>query len=171
MFIRSKLANDKIVGVGIGIGLIVLAAVALTYQFWPQRKADLAQAYYTDDDGATWFADSAYKIAPFDHNGKTAVIAQVFSYDDGSKKFCAYMSKYTDDAKKRLESAIADAVSKGQQPGSVALFNDRGFINSGMMVKIPGTANQWLPFGDPRAGAVFSVHSPDGTPVDQVFVY
>src|SRR5215469_441335 len=145
MFIRSKLADDKVVGAAVGIGLILLAAIVLAYQLWPQKKANLAQAYYTDDDGATWFADSAYKVAPFDHNGKTAVIAEVYSYDGGGKKFCAYVAKYTPDAKKKLESAIADSMAKGQSPGSIALFNDRGFLNGGMMVKHAGKG-EWIPY-------------------------
>jgi hypothetical protein len=170
MFIRSKLADDKVVGAAVGVGLILLAAVAIAYQFWPQKKPNLAQAYYTDDDGATWFADSAYKVAPFDHDGKTAVIAEVYSYDGGSKKFCAYVAKYTPDAKKKLEGAIADAMAKGQSPGSIALFNDRAFLNGGMMVKHAGKGN-WIPYNDPSATDVFSIHAPDGTAVDEVFVY
>jgi len=34
--------------------------------------AELREAYYTIDDGTTWFVDDAQKIPPFDHNGKTA---------------------------------------------------------------------------------------------------
>jgi hypothetical protein len=171
MFIRSKLASEKTTGTFFAVGLIVVAAIALLYQFWPHKKADLSMAYYTDDDGATFFEDSSFKIAPFDHNGKTAYIAEVYTYDDGSKKFCAYLAKYTPEAKKRLEAAIADAQAKGQPPGSVSLFNDRNFVNSGMMVKLPGADKQWLAFTDPRASAVFSIHSPDGSAVDEAFVY
>jgi hypothetical protein len=171
MFIRQKLSNDKAMGIAIGLGLIAFAAIALAIQFWPQKKANLSLAFYTDNDGGTWFKASAFQIAPFDHDGKVAVMAQIYSYDNGSKKFCAYMVKYTPEAKKQLETAIADAQARGQPPSSVALFNDRGFLNSGMMVKSPGGGNPWIPFTDPRANQIMTINSPDGTAVDTVFVY
>jgi hypothetical protein len=170
MFIRKKLADDKKMGIAIAIVLLAIAAFALAVQFWPQRKANLAMAYYSDDDGKTWFKDSAFRVAPFDHNGKTAVMAEIYNYDNGSKEFCAYLAKYTDETKRRLETAIADAQAKGEPPGSVGLYNDRPFLNSGTMVKAPGNS-PWVPFNDPRAAPVFSIHSPDGSVVDEVFVY
>jgi hypothetical protein len=171
MFIRKKFADDKKMGIVVAISLLLVAAFALAIQIWPQRKPNLAQAYYTDDDGQTWFKDSAFKVAPFDHNGKTAVIAEIYSYDNGNKQFCAYLAKYTSDLKQRLESALADAQTKGLPPNSVSLFNDRQGLNSGTLVKSPGDSNSWMPFNDPRATPIFSIHSPDGSVVDEVFVY
>lgn len=171
MFIRKKLADDKRMGIAIAIVLLAVAALALAVQFWPQRKPNLALAYYSDDDGQTWFKDSAFRVAPFDHDGKTAVMAEIYNYDNGSKEFCAYLAKYADETKRQLEQAIADAQAKGLPPGSVALYNDRAFLNSGTMVKLPGSKNSWIPFNDRRATPVFSIHSPDGSQVDEVFVY
>lgn len=127
--------------------------------------------YFSDDDGKTWFKDSSYNIAPFDHNGKTAVIAKIFNYDDGSKEFCAYLTEYTPSAKKRLEAALADAQSKGLPPNSVGLFHDHDFLVKAMQVKLPGANNPWLSYSDPRANQVFSIHSSDGSVVNEVFVY
>jgi hypothetical protein len=171
MFIRKKFADDKKMGVAVAICLLVVAAFALAIQIWPQRKPNLAQAFYTDDDGQTWFKDSAFKIAPFDHNGKTAVMAEIYSYDDGGKEFCAYMAKYTPELKQRLEAALAAAQAKGLPSNSVALFNDRQSLNAETLVKSPGPNNSWIPFNDPRATPIFSIHSPDGSTVDEVFVY
>lgn len=150
MFIRSALGVRKGLSVAIGCGLILVAAVSLAFQFWPQKKPNIAMTYYSDDDGQTWFEDSTYKVAPFDHNGKTAVIAEVYTYDNGDKSFCAYLAKYNPDAKKRLEAAFADAQSKGQPPNTVGLLHERWFIESGMMVKRPRPNNDWLPYADPR---------------------
>jgi hypothetical protein len=145
--------------------------VIMARQFWPQKKADLSQSYFTDDDGASWYVDSEYLVPPVDHNGKTAVFAQVYSYAKGDKQFCAYMTRYSDSAKKKLEAAIADAKSRGQSPNSVSLFQDRGFMQSAIEVKKPGAGNQWINQSDPRAIDVISVHAPDGSAVDQVYVY
>jgi hypothetical protein len=171
MFIRSALGVRKGLSVAIGCGLLLIAAVSLAYQFWPQRKPNISMTYYSDDDGQSWFQDSSFKVAPFDHNGKTAVIAEVYTYDNGDKSFCAYLAKYTPAAKKRLETAFADVQSKGQLPNTVGLLHDRSFIQSGMVVKRPGRNNDWLPYSDPRANDLFSIRSPDGSAVDQLFVY
>ncbi len=171
MSVRERLSNDKKMGVAIGIALILVAALALAIQFWPKRKANLEMAYFTDDDGKTWFEDSTYQVAPFMHDGKTAVIAEIYSYDNGSKRFCAYLAKYTPDAQKRLEAALADARSKGQPPDSIELYHDPGFIRTGMLAKLPGDNNSWIPYTDSRVGQIFSIHSPDGSQVDEVFVY
>ncbi len=135
------------------------------------EKADLNQAFFTTDDGETWFADSAYRVAPFDHDGKPAVIAQVYSYGGGKNKFCAYLAKYTPEAKKRLEPAIAEVRAKNEPPGSAALFRDRDFMRSAMLVKGRGSDRTWTPMSDPKAEQIMTVRSPDGSGVDHVFVY
>jgi hypothetical protein len=171
MSIRERIQSSKIVGISVAAGLILVAVVAMAVQFWPQKKPNLARQYYTDDDGATWFSDRVSLVAPFDHNGKSAVIAEIFTYDNGSKTYCAYLAKYTDDAKKKLEAQIADAEAKGQPADAVPLLHDALFMSGNTLVKMPGKNNEWIPYGDPRAAQVFSLHSPDGTVVDQAFVY
>ncbi|MGD0540206.1 MAG: hypothetical protein ABSB33_01685 [Tepidisphaeraceae bacterium] len=171
MYIRNTFSEKKKMSLIAALGLLLLAAVCLAYQYWPQRKANLALAYFTDDDGKTWFKESSYRIAPFDHDGKTAVIAKIYTYDNGAKKYCAYVAEYTPQAKQRLEAAVADAQAKGEPPSSVDLFHQRDFIVSAMQVKLPGDNNPWIPYLDPRANQVFSIHSPDGSVVDEVFVY
>lgn len=151
-----------------GAALIAIAVAVLLYTNWPQHKANLNRAFYSDDDGKTWFADSAFKVPPFDHDGKTAVSAEVFSYDGGSKEFCAYLSRYTTQAKTALDSAIADAQRQGKSLDTVELFHDRGFIQRGMQAKRPGDST-WTPYTDPHIADVFSVRAPDGSTVDQVF--
>src|SRR5687767_2003452 len=104
--IRQRMGEKKSAGAALGVGLILVAAIALAVQHMPEKKADLNQAFFTTNDGATWFPDSAYRVAPFDHEGKEAVIAQVYSYDGGKKQFCAYVAKYTPEARQKLEPAI-----------------------------------------------------------------
>ncbi len=171
MSIRERMQTNRLLGVGVGIGLLLIAGIALAIQFWPQKKANLALQYFTDDDGQTWFSDDISNIAPFDHNGKTAVIAEVFTYDDGSKRYCAYLAKYTPEGKKKLDAQIADAKAKGQPPNEVPLLHDPFFMRANMMVKLPGSNNPWLAYTDPSTSQVFSIHTPDGSAADQAFVY
>jgi hypothetical protein len=168
MGIREKLSTNKHLGTAAGVGLFVLAALIVAGTFWPVKQADLNRAYYSDDDGKTWFADSAYRVAPFDHNGKTAVVAHVYSYADGAKEFCAYLAQFTPEAKAKLEAAIAEAQKQGKPPGSVSLYADQTFMKSGVVVKKPGDTT-WLAYTDPMANAVFTIKAPDGSVVDQRF--
>src|SRR5688500_20263081 len=64
-----------------------------------------AQTFYSDDDGATWFADSDSKVPPFDHNGKQAVRAR--GYKCGGKTFVNHLARYTPELKQRLDAARA----------------------------------------------------------------
>jgi hypothetical protein len=171
MDIRKAIQGKPIAGVAVGVVLLALASIIVARQFWPEKKADLSQTYFTDDDGATWFTDSEYLVPPVDHGGKPAVFAQIYSYANGSKTFCAYMTRYTPEAKKQLEGAISAAVKNGKPPASVELFQDRRFLETAIEVKKPGADNKWIPRSDPAAINVMSIQSPDGSAVDQVFVY
>ena len=171
MGVRETLKAKPWIGGTISVAFVVVAIAIIVTTYWPEKKAKLDQAFYSDDDGKTWFEESAFLVPPFPHDGKTAVVAQVYSYAGGSKKFCAYLTEFTPDAKQKLEAALADAKKNGQPPGSVGLYRDRLFMQKGMLVKKPGANNAWVPYDDPKALEVMSIQSPDGSPVDQVFVY
>jgi hypothetical protein len=172
MEIRKVLHGKPVAGIGAALFMIVVAGLILLRQYWPEKKANLTQAYLTDDDGKTWYTDSAYSVPPTDHNGKTAVFAEVYTYDGGSKQFCGYVEKYTPEAKKRLEASIAEAVKSGLAPGAAKLFQDHWFMQSAVLVKPPGAPDsKWISQNDPTASDVMAIHSPDGSAVDQAFVY
>jgi hypothetical protein len=172
MEIRKALQGKPWAGIGAAVFMVLVAGAILVHQYWPQKTANLAQAYLTDDDGKTWYVDSAYSVPPIDHNGKTAIFAEVYTYDGGSKRFCAYVEKYTPEAKKRLEASIAEAVKSGLPPGSAKLFQDHWFMQSAVLVKPPGADDsKWIFQNDPAASDVMAIHSPDGSAVDQAFVY
>lgn len=169
--VRQKMSEKRGLGVALGAALILVAAIALAVQHMPEKRADLTQALYTVDDGETWFEDDAFKLAPFPHEGKTAVIAHVYSYAGGSKKFCAYVAKYTPEAQKKLEAAIAKAKAANEPPSNAAPFRDRQFMQSAVLVKARGADKPWVPISDDKAREIMTIQSPDGSEVDQVLVY
>jgi hypothetical protein len=171
MYLLESLREKKHLSLMAAVVFLLLAGAGLAYQYWPEKKANLSQAYFSDDDGQSWFADDTTKLAPFDHNGKTALMAEIFTYDNGSKKFCGYLEKYTPEAQAKLKTAFADAKAHGQSPASIELFHDHAFLDSALLVKKPGAENPWMAFTDPKVSDVLSVHSPDGSAVDQYFVY
>ena len=89
MGVRDWLNNNPKVVTGATIGVVLLVALLIFAKAGgglggsPAAVKDMA--FFTDDDGATWFADDAKKIPPFDHNGKQAVRARV--YRSGGKTF------------------------------------------------------------------------------------
>ncbi len=144
MSVREALnAPKKSIGIGIGIAFLALAVAILVYTQLPQHKIKGDKTFFTTDDGKTWFMDSVYSTPPFDENGATAVRAIIYSYDQGNQTYCAYLMRYTDSAKKRLDDAIADAGRQGKSPGTVALFSDRDLNSNGVEVKLPGPGNKW----------------------------
>jgi len=52
-------------------------------------------AFYTVDDGQTFFLADSSNIAPFDYNGKPAVQALVYSADGGKTRFVGYLQRFT----------------------------------------------------------------------------
>ena len=66
--------NHLVMGVAIAAIAVALASILI---LWRHREGPPAlgagvQAFFSDDDGKTWFPDDAMKIPPFDHNGKPA---------------------------------------------------------------------------------------------------
>ena len=105
-------------GLTSGIALsAVLAAVgfALYDRFGAGRPgpSPTNQAYYTDDDGQTLFADKMDKVCPFDHNGKPAYRAYVFTCDNGKTRFVSRLERYSAEAIKKIDAARA---KNGQLP-------------------------------------------------------
>ena len=170
MSLRDTLREKPVLGYAAGGLLVLVALLIATRNFWPEQRGDLSQSLYSTDDGQTWFADRSTRVPPFDHEGKLAMGARVYSYAGGSKEYCAYLIKYTPEAKAKLDAAVAEAVKAGKSAESVTLFNSPAFLKTGMLVKQPGSGKEWISYGDPKAITVLSIKSPDGSPVDEVLV-
>jgi hypothetical protein len=171
MGIRENLREKPAVTTIAAVLLVLASAAIISHAYWPEKKANIEQALYSDDDGKTWFGDSIFRVAPFDHNGKTAVVAEIYSYDDGSKQFCGYLVRMKPEAKTLLEAALANAKQRNEPPGKISLYQDHNFMQRNMEVKLPGANQSWIDFNDPKAQKIFEVHSPDGSTIDQVLVY
>jgi hypothetical protein len=165
MGVRETLNKKKSLGIGLAAIFLLGAAFLLTYTEWPQHHFSGHTAFYSDDDGQTWFIDSVYRTTPFDHNGKQAVRAMIYSCDHGNTKFCAYLLRHKASDKKRLDDALAEATREGKPPSSITLFGDQG-IQNGMEIKQPGSGHPWVSILGPQGldvtNAVLKDHD-DGT--------
>jgi hypothetical protein len=103
--IRETLNEKPAIGLGIGIGIVVIAIVIIVWQFMGSSGTKeltgpmtTDQAYYSDDDGKTFFADASKKLTPFKHAGKDAVLAMVYRCSSGAP-FVGYLERHTAQAK------------------------------------------------------------------------
>jgi hypothetical protein len=67
------------------------------------------QAFYTVDDGKSWFVDEASKFPPFDKDGKVAVQAHVYRCKVTKEPFVGFLQRYSEEARSRLPALIAEA--------------------------------------------------------------
>jgi hypothetical protein len=169
MGLRETINQKKSVSMGGAVVLILLAGGFLAYTQMPARRPKGDKAYFTVDDGQTWFVDSMYMIPPYDHDGKIAVRAMVYSYDKGSKTFCPFLQRYNSDTKKQLDDAVAQATRDGKPLASIELFGSP-VAARGVEIKLPGPDHKWVLPGSAEASKVLSaVQAPDGSDVDTAF--
>lgn len=161
--------------IGASRALIVIAsALALAVGLWAfwWQSGDVSSpggrpraAFYTVDDGATWFADAADQLTPFDRGGKQAVRAYVYSCG-GGPAHVEYLERYTTEGKALSEKFRADQkAAPGTLPESFLKVDELGL--GGLEVKKPG-GEAWLNMRDPKALAITNAPCPGGavrTPV------
>lgn len=93
MGVRELINKHQGLAIGVAAVLILLCLFWITRNASPTQASVATQAYYTDDDGKTFFTDDAVKVVPFQHNGKEAVKA--FVYDCKGTRSVHYMQRYT----------------------------------------------------------------------------
>jgi hypothetical protein len=157
MGVRERLnQNPRLAAIVVGV-LLLIAGVAVAIQFSDGAHAAGTasdKAFFTIDDGATWFVDDAANLAPFQHDGKRAVRAYVFECKD--KRFVNHLERFTPEGHKAAEAAVK--ANQSRQPAEVAAQ----VRLSGAQVKRPG-AKQWTSLGDlARSGPILRPRCPDG---------
>jgi hypothetical protein len=133
MAVLDSLNKSKRLGIGVGIGVLILGLGLIGFQFLhagSNGTETFESAFYTDDNGKTFFKDKRYKIVPFDHNGKQAYRADVFQCPDG-KQFVGLIYRHNALGKKAMEEHIAKRHDLSQVTGS-------GLELHGMEVKPAG---------------------------------
>lgn len=169
MSVREMLNKNPAIASG---AVLVVIAVAVFFIFrstmgGPKPKAP-TEAYFSVDDGASYFASDTKELAPFEHEGKTAVKAYVYKCADG-KPFVGYLERYTPDAKKTLMAARAASDKAAGQggPQSGPPINVQSMAmaaQTGIEVKRPKDKN-WVKMMDyGNAMKVKQVTCPDGNP-------
>ena len=149
--------------------ILALAAVAFAVfrifdvRIAPDSASDSERAFFTVDDGKTWFIDAASQLAPFQHDGKEAVRAYVIECN--GKRFVNHLERYTPDGKQAM-LRLRDIVKHGPPPGQlVAAAQQRG-----REVKRPGDTT-WTATNAPTADAIVALKCPDGASGEPTVVF
>ena len=157
MGIRQAVNEHTAVSTGVTIAVILVTLGVILWETLSSPHAGsgpVRKAFYSDDDGQTWFADNANKLTPFtDANGRQAVCAYVFKCGNG-KPFVAYLLRASDQERQAVEKA-------GRSPDDVPL----NLMLS--EVKKPG-ATEWVKLDqrNPRPFMAITVPTcPDGKPM------
>jgi len=154
---NDKLGRSAVVVAG-GLLLVGLAVIVYSQTRGPTAPGDHTRAFFTIDDGKTWFPDDAAKLPPFDKDGKQAVRAYVFRSAKGTE-FVNYLERYKPDARRVLEASKSAPDSKGPPKNLPAIQNAH---TSGREVKRPGD-EKWVATANLRdAAQVMAIKSPDG---------
>jgi hypothetical protein len=166
MELRKTFSEKPAIAAGVGGGLLLIALVCIGWQLrGPTAPDGRTSAFFSVDDGKTWFKDDVSKLAPFDVGGKEAVRAHVFRSASG-KEFVNHLERLKSDAKRVLEEA-KKKTSTSSLSSQSAVQDAR---MNGREVKRPGDA-KWISTVNPReAGQILTVNCPDGgtdaTPVE-----
>ena len=83
------------------VGFVVMQVLAAR----PKIQTNLPDAYYTSDDGKTFFVGNSASVPPFDHEGKQAVRAYV--YECGDDRFVGYLERFNSEAHKAMTGGTA----------------------------------------------------------------
>ena len=147
MGVRERLnRNPRLAAIVVG-ALLLIAGVAVALQLAGAQTGSASdKAFFTVDDGATWFVDDAAKFAPFQHDGKEAVRAYLFECN--GKRFVNHLERFTPEGRKAAEAALK--ANQLRKPAEVAAQ----VRLSGAEVKRPGS-KQWASLADlAKAGSI-----------------
>lgn len=160
MGIRETLnKNQKATAIAVGAITVVAIALIINSMLPDRVPPPPTKAFYTDDDGKTFFEDAIGKVSPFLHNGKPAVRAHVYVCEGSKEKFVGYVEQFLPQAHDELERMAADPNIPARNPDRF-LLEERG-----RMIKKPGDPpKNWVIVQANRiaAGKVMQVKCPGG---------
>ena len=157
MGIRESLNQKRRLAAAIAIACVCAGIVFLIWQIKRDAPPSIQQsskAFFTDDQVNT-FVDDASRIPPFEHNGKEALRAYVFSCDGGKTSFIAYVERFPKDSKARLEAMQKNPAAAADAMG----MRMRSTIAS--EIKKPGDA-KWVVKDSPEGAKVLDITCPHG---------
>lgn len=155
MGIRETLSKRPALSTGVAATIVVGMIVYTIHSFMSSDA--YSKAYFTTDDGQSFFTESMDQLAPFDHHGSPAFRAYVFSCDGGKTTFVGYLERCTPKGLDRLRPLQAD-FQVGKSHTAPSPNPDE------LEVKKPGQSNPWVSRANFReTQKIINVQCPDGS--------
>ena len=163
MGIRETLNQYQYIAAGVTIGAIVAAGVFIVSSMKEGATPRYGSvAYYSDDDGASYFEESNKLIPPFDHHGKPAYKAYVFTCSKDKTKWVGYLEGYLPEARTKMQELQASMDELAKQPNASPPSRDKDPVyalsaiqTKGLVVKQPDRPgqppNKWVSQADGSA--------------------
>lgn len=151
MGIRETINRNSAISTTMVIGMVVVCVVVIGLELRGNNGAPPKENFFTTDDGQTWFADSASKLPPFDHDGGKAVRCYVFKGKNG--EFAGLLEKYSDDTLAQLARRDPKVPLRDSPP---------------VLVKKPGEKDWKGVAADQEAMMLMHLSGPDGTDIERV---
>ena len=151
----TKSSTRKTVLIVVGCLLAIGVAV---FEWYPRGDTmrntappvPVAKAWYTTDDGQTWFADDDNRVFPFDKAGKKAYRCYVWTCDGGKTEFVSHLER------------IRDPLWTQRQATGRVTPTDL-IIMPPLDVKLPKTGEKgWIDSSLPTAVQIRTPRCPDG---------
>lgn len=139
------------------VGLLLLLIGLGAYYFHGSGHAGSSskKAFFTIDDGKTWFVSGTTMLPPFEINGKEALGAHVYRCANGTI-FVNDLERFTPDTKRILEDAASPSPSAHASPAAVRMA-----YSAGRQVKRPGDS-LWIEADLPAASQVLVARGSNG---------
>jgi len=151
MGVREQISKYPVLTIAFTV--VTVGALAWSYQkngISGKNNFGSFYAFYSDDDGKTWFTDKIRNLPAFDHNGKPAYRAQVFHVGSGAP-YVGWLEEYDNSAKSQLAGMKGDDLAFVTAMSSFA-----------PRVKRPGDT-KWVSPGDRRYDEITTPKAPDGS--------
>ena len=156
--------------IAVTVAIVAIAGISVGYQLVGSRPHGSAlDAFYSTDDGRTWFTDTGSLLPPFDRDGKVAV--QAYVYQCNGKQFVGYLERLTPKALKLTHDL--DVAVKNARPGDAPPENLAEMQTArrwGREVKKPGD-KKWVGVNSSEGSRVTTVKCPDGSNGTPEMVY
>ena len=165
MGIRETINQSRYMVAGVAVAAIVVAGGFIVSAAREGSTPGYAKtAFYSDDDGVSYFEDSNKLIPPFEHRGKQAYAAHVFSCDNGKTKWVGYLEGYRPDAREKMIEvrALMDQLAKDPNAAPPPPEKDPMYVipaiqRKGLVIKPPDKPgqppNKWVCQAD---GSIFT---------------
>jgi hypothetical protein len=151
MELRQIVDKNRVIVTSVAIIGTLLALFILIRQSSGVGASSGIKAYFSSDDGKTWFKDEITRTYPFDHDGQPAYRAIVFRC--GETVFCGYLQSMPDKVKEGI-----DALPPNWQARYAAIQS----ASDSFLVKKPGDA-RWVHPGQKHYAEIIKPVCPDGS--------